>query len=148
MRESNEEFREQPVLSDPFSVIVGPGNEHLGDSVQLSDLTDMHWVLPDAVGGFRKQIDALFINSGARLPANVILSDSILSTKAIVKHSQYITILPNELVSTEIQAGSLRAVRIEGINFQRKVGLLWMAERQLPPIAQAFVDFVVSHTNP
>ena len=26
MRESNEEFREQPVLSDPFSVIVGPGN--------------------------------------------------------------------------------------------------------------------------
>ncbi|BBO25769.1 LysR family transcriptional regulator [Alteromonas sp. I4] len=148
MRESNEEFREQPVLSDPFSVIVGPGNEHLGDAVQLSDLTDMHWVLPDAAGGFRKQIDALFINSGARLPANVILSDSILSTKAIVKHSQYITILPNELVSTEIQAGSLRAVRIEGINFQRKVGLLWMAERQLPPIAQAFVDFVVSHTNP
>lgn len=148
MRESTEEFKEQPVLSDPFSVIVGPGNEHIGDTVKLSDLTDNHWVLPDAVGGFRKQIDALFINSGARLPANVILSDSILSTKAIVKNSEYITILPNELVSTEIKAGSLRAVGIEGINFQRKVGLLWMAERQLTPIAKAFVDYVVAYANP
>jgi len=148
MREPSDEFHEQPVLTDPFSVIVSGSNTSLGDSVHLSKLTEHRWVLPDAVGGFRKQIDALFINSDVKPPSNVILSDSILTTKAIVKNSDYITILPNQLVKTEVQASSLRAVSIEGINFQRKVGLLWVANRQLTPIAQAFVDFVIDYTNP
>lgn len=148
MREPSDDFHEQPIFTDPFSVIVSGSNSSMGDTVHLGKLKDSRWVLPDAVGGFRKQIDALFINSEAKLPANVILSDSILTTKAIIKNSDYITILPNQLVQTEVQAGTLRAIGIEGIDFQRKVGLLWMANRQLTPIAQAFVDYVGNFTNP
>lgn len=143
MRESSGEFCELPVLSDPFSIVVGQANAAMPDKINLKQLTNARWVLPDAVGGFRRQIDALFINSEAPAPSNVILSDSLLTTKAIIRHSDYITILPHEVVKPELKNGTLRAIDIEGVNFQRKVGLLWLAERQLTPIAQAFIDHTV-----
>ncbi|WP_296049151.1 LysR family transcriptional regulator [uncultured Alteromonas sp.] len=139
MREVTDEFTEKPVLSDPFSIIVGTANADMPDTMNLKQLKNKPWVLPDAVGGFRRQIDALFINSSASIPANVILSDSILTTKSIIKNSDYITILPLEVVKTEIENGSLRSIQIEGVSFQRKVGLLWLAERQLSTIAEAFI---------
>ena len=143
MTDSPEDFCELPVMTDPFSIIVGQANKDLPDMMNLKQLAAARWVLPDKVGGFRRQIDALFINSDAALPGNAISCDSLLTTKSIVRSSDYITILPNEVVKSELENGSLRAIKIEGIAFQRKVGLLWLAERKLPAIAQAFIDHTV-----
>ena len=143
MTSSSDSFCELPVFSDPFSIVVGEANYHLPEKLNLRQLASARWVLPDKVGGFRRQIDALFISSDAAIPNNVISSDSLLSTKYIVRVSDYITILPREVVKSELENGSLRAIEIDGINFKRKVGLLWLAERKLPAIAQAFIDHTV-----
>ncbi|MDG6098439.1 LysR family transcriptional regulator [Alteromonas sp. ZYF713] len=143
MTNSQDIFCELPVLTDPFSIVVGKAHTHFPEKMNLRQLASERWVLPYKVGGFRRQIDALFINSDAAIPSNVISSDSLLTTKSIVRSSDYITILPREVVKPELENGTLRSIEIEGIAFKRKVGLLWLAERKLPKIAQAFIDHTV-----
>ena len=131
---------EQVVMSDTFAVIVGEQNTDIPDTVSLPELGEHSWVLPDAVGGFRRQVDALFINAEAPTPANVIRCDSLLTTKSIVRNTRYITILPREVAMPELTTGALRAINIKEAGFQRHVGLVWLKERQFTGLAQAFFE--------
>lgn len=144
MREHPTDFREIVLLSDPFALVVGKQNAKLPDTVALPDLDRARWVLPDAIGGFRLQIDALFINAGAPTPRNVIRSDSLLTTKAIVRNTDYVTILPREVVDPELSSGALRAINIREAKFQRKVGLLWLKERRFSNLTKAFIEHTQS----
>ncbi len=147
MKEHPEDMKEIAILSDPFSIIVGRANGHLPADISLPDLEHARWVLPDAVGGFRRQVDALFVSAKAPLPVNVIRSDSLLTTKAIVKETDYVTILPREVVKTELENGVLREIRIREAMFERKVGLMWLKERPLYGHTKAFVDHVKLQSN-
>ncbi len=138
--ECPEDLRELVLLTDPFSLLVGPANSHLPDEISLSELSDARWVLPDAIGGFRRQIDALFIGSQTSVPAHVIRSDSLLTTKAIVRNTEFVTILPNEVATVEISTGVLRALRIREAGFRRQVGIRWLAERKPSPLARTFME--------
>lgn len=140
MKESPRDMKEMAVMSDPFFIIVGRQNDHLPNDISLPDLENARWVLPDAVGGFRRQVDALFVSAKAPMPYNVIRSDSLLTTKSIVSRTDYVTILPREVVKPEVSAGVLREIGIREATFQRKVGFLWLKERKFSHLVQAFVD--------
>ena len=131
---------EETLLSDPFDLIVGRENVDLPDSVHLKDLASASWVLPDAIGGFRRQIDAVFIAAQVPTPANVIRCDSLLTTKAIVRETNYVTILPREVAAAELSIGVLRALRIAELDFVRQVGIRRLRGRQTSPILEAFLD--------
>jgi DNA-binding transcriptional LysR family regulator len=131
---------EEPVLQDPFDLIVGRRNDHLPHSVTLASVASLPWVLPDAVGAFRRQIDALFVSTETQTPRDVVRCDSLLTTKAIVRNSDYVTILPREVAAAELSIGVLRAVRIEDVGFRRTVGFLRLGTRAPTPIAEAFIQ--------
>jgi DNA-binding transcriptional LysR family regulator len=133
------DIAEETLLSDPFDLVVGPENAHLPGSVRLGDLAEARWVLPEAVGGFRRQIDALFIAAQVATPANIIRCDSLLTTKAIVRATDYVTILPREVAAAELSIGVLRAVHIAELDFVRQVGLRRMKERPSSPILDSFI---------
>jgi LysR family transcriptional regulator, regulator of abg operon len=128
------------LIRDAFTLIVGRANSHLPDVMQLSDMSDFAWVLPDAMGGFRSHIDALFITGQAAMPDNVIRCDSIVSTKAIVSETHYVSILPRRVVAPELATGALRAIRISGADLVRHIGVHFLAERPLSGVASAFLD--------
>lgn len=140
INESPADLEEQVVMSDTFAVIAGEQNTDIPDTVSLPELGEHSWVLPDAVGGFRRQVDALFVNAEAPTPANVIRCDSLLTTKSIVRNTRYITILPREVAMPELNTGALRAINIKEAGFQRHVGLVWLKERQFTGLAQAFIE--------
>lgn len=140
MSECPDDLNELAILGDPFSLMVGRENGHLPNKISLADLAHSKWVLPDAVGGFRRQIDAMFINAQVSMPTNVIRSDSLLTTKAIVKNTDYITILPNEVAATELATGTLRGIRIREASFPRRVGILWLKERSPSYLVQSFIE--------
>ncbi len=131
---------EEGILRDPFDLIVGRHNDELPARVALADLADRRWVLPDAIGAFRRQVDALFIATGASTPQELIRCDSLLTTKAIVRNTDYMTVLPRQVAAAELSIGVLRAIEIEGANFLRTVGVRRVAARRLSPLAEAFLD--------
>lgn len=125
---------------DSFALIVGRRHDALGDRVSLREVADLPWVLPEAQGAFRRQVDALFLAAGVAVPRNVIRCDSLLTTKAIVRHSDRVTILPRTVVAAELTIGVLRAIAICEATFERSVGVRYLAERGLPPLGRAMLD--------
>jgi LysR family hydrogen peroxide-inducible transcriptional activator len=130
---------ETPIATDAFALIVGAANADLPDRVALPALRNAQWVLPQAVGAFRRQVDAVFIASGATPPRDVIRCDSLLTTKSIVRTTRYVTILPLEVVAPELHAGTLRAVAIEGVDLNRSVGVRRLRGRVLSAMAHDFL---------
>ncbi len=129
---------EEAIMRDPFTLLVGQQNEHLPEKVTLSALQNARWVLPDVAGAFRRQVDALFLQTNTPMPANVIRCDSLLTTKAIVRETDYVTILPREVAAAELSVGFLRAIPIEG-SFLRYVGVRMLADNELSTFANMFL---------
>ena len=130
---------EEHILRDPFALIVGHKRDHLRGRVRLRDLSELPWVLPEAQGAFRRQVDALFIATDTPTPKNVIRCDSLLTTKAIVADTDYVTILPRQVVEAEVAMGVLRALEITKADFVRTVGIRVLADRRLGAMAEAFL---------
>jgi len=123
------------MIRDPFTLVVGRSHDALADRVSLRDLADLPWVLPEAQGAFRRQVDALFVASGLTTPRDVVRCDSLLTTKAIVRGGRRVTILPREVALAELSIGVLRAIPIVEADFPRCVGVRHHADRALSPLA-------------
>lgn len=123
------------VSRDPFALIVGRGNDALPDRMALSAATGLSWVLPEARGGFRRQVDALFIDAGLPVPRSVVRCDSLLTTKALVRAGKRVTILPVEVAAAELSIGVLRAITLKDSRPRRSVGIRRVLNRPLSPVA-------------
>ncbi|TCU60743.1 LysR family transcriptional regulator [Novosphingobium sp. PhB57] len=125
---------------DPFALIVGPRHADLGDSVSLRDVEHYPWVLPEARGAFRRQVDALFIAAGVSVPRTTIRCDSLLTTRAIVRETDRVTVLPRTVALDGASDGSIRAIAIKEAVFERSVGVLRLARRRLSSLAEAMLE--------
>lgn len=133
---------EVTMARDPFGLIVGRAHDALPESVSLRDLSALPWVLPAAQGAFRRQVDALFLNAGVPVPQNVIRCDSLLTTQAIVRESDRITVLPRTVARTELTIGTLRSITIAEAAFDRSIGVRYLADRKLPVMARALLEIL------
>ncbi|MFD1786150.1 LysR family transcriptional regulator [Sphingomonas floccifaciens] len=134
------DVEETSVLQDPFALIVGRAHDALGAEVTLAEAGRFGWVMPHAQGGFRRQIEALFLGGETPLPRDVIRSDSLLTTKAIVRRTAHVTILPHGVVAAELSIGVLRAVRLRGASFHRRIGMRTLKGRPLSDLAAEFFE--------
>lgn len=120
---------------DPFYLVVGRANDSLPETISLREAKSLRWVLPEAQGAFRRQVDALFVVSEIPMPADIIRCDSLLTTKAIVRGGERVTILPKQVASSELSIGVLRAIAIEEARFTRSVGVRRLKDTTLSPLA-------------
>lgn len=125
---------------DPFNLVVGRAHDDLPDRMSLKAAADMPWVLPEAEGAFRRQVDALFIASGLPTPRDVVRCDSLLTTKAIVRGGKRVTILPREVASAELSIGVLRAISLDEAGFGRSIGVRCHKERALSALARQLME--------
>jgi molybdate transport repressor ModE-like protein len=116
-------IEEITLSQDPFALVVGPRNDHLPSEVSLESVAGKQWVLPEARGAFRRQIDALFLGADVPVPGDAIRCDSLLATKAIVRGGTRMTILPMKVIAAELSIGVLRAITIREAVFPRNVGV-------------------------
>jgi DNA-binding transcriptional LysR family regulator len=133
-------IREITLARDSFALIVGAAHADLPDPVSLADLAHLPWVLPEAGGAFRRQVDALFIAAGIAAPRDAIRCDSLLTTKAIVRTGRRVTILPREVNAAELSNGLLRAVGIVEAGSDRAIGARLLADVPLSPATQSLLE--------
>lgn len=125
---------EHAIARDPFSLIVGAAHANLPDHIALNDVTDMRWVMPDAAGAFRRQINGLFIAAAAPLPKDVIRCDSLLTTKAIVRRTDFVALLPRGVADAELAAGSLLAIALKGEQIDRSIDFRTLRDAPFVPL--------------
>lgn len=131
---------DEPILRDPFDLIVGAANAALPPRLRLAELHGLAWVLPDAVGAFRRQVDALFLAADAPTPRNAIRCDSLITTKALVRRTDYVTILPRQVAAAELSMGVLRAIKLEDVTIHRTIGVRRLATHALSGVAERFLQ--------
>lgn len=130
---------ERSIARDPFALIVGRANDRLGPDVSLKDVVHLKWVLPRAAGGFARQIEASFIAAGASMPRDIVRCDSLLTTKAIVRRSEHVTLLPRGVAAAELSIGVLRAIPVADVELVRSVGIRTLRSAHLSELAQQFI---------
>ncbi len=135
-----DDIEEVTFSQDPFALVVGRQNDYLPASLSLRDITGMGWVLPEAQGAFRRQIDALFVASDIAAPQDVIRCDSLLTTKAVVRGGARVTILPMKVASAELSIGVLRAITIREATFPRSIGVRRLAGARMSLVGQGLLD--------
>jgi LysR family transcriptional regulator of gallate degradation len=111
-------------------------------SVKLSDLKDVHWVLPAGGSAFRQQMERVFAETDLGWPTQSINTNSILSIKAIVMNTDYVSLMARGLVEVEVEAGRLKAIALKDIGSQRPIGLMWRRNEALAPTAARLVEIL------
>lgn len=142
-----EGIEERTFSRDPFALIVGRQNDHLPARLSLKTMMATRWVLPEARGAFRRQIDALFMAADIPVPQDIIRCDSLLTTKAIVRGSQRVTILPMQVASAELSIGVLRAIAIEEAEFSRSIGVRRLAAGRLSRLAAEMLETLIHSSS-
>ncbi|MEO0033096.1 MAG: hypothetical protein RIS94_2854 [Pseudomonadota bacterium] len=135
-----DDIAEHTFTRDPFALIVGRRNDALPVRLSLRELPDARWVLPEAQGAFRRQVDALFVAGQVPVPVDPIRCDSLLTTKAIVRTTTRVTILPRQVAAAELSTGVLRAIEIEEARFERSVGVRRLRDVPLSPLAAMLLE--------
>lgn len=140
IEEPPSDIAEHTFTRDPFALIVGRANDSLPTEISLKDTAGMRWVMPEAQGAFRRQVDALFVDAGVPAPRDVVRCDSLLTTKAIVRGGSRVTILPMQVAAAELSIGVLRAVTLTEARFSRSVGVRHVRGNPLSPLALQLLE--------
>lgn len=131
---------EQRLTVDPFSLVVRCGHPlSRRRSASLRQIADVEWVLPSDQSAFHRQLEALFVVAGLGWPSRAITTNSMTAMKAIVMHSDCVTLMPRQLVAIEQKAGLLQTVRLVEAGASRALGISWARERKLSAPAEAFI---------
>jgi len=73
--------------------------------------------------------------------------DNIETIKRAVEIDAGIALLPEPTVGRELAAGTLSAVRLEGDELIRPLGIIHARGKPLPPTAERFVELLRGHAR-
>jgi LysR family pca operon transcriptional activator len=130
-----------PLFTARAVAVVRPGHEYCErELLTLQDLSSQTCVLPPEGGALRKQIEALFTINSMPFPTNVIEAAPFGVLKEIVRRSDGVTILSDQIVRSELLNGALIAIPLQEQIAVRTFGLQMLKGRKLGNLARRFAE--------
>lgn len=132
-----EDLSNEVLYYEPISLVARadhPLQQKKG--LKLADLLDQEWILPARETLLRKEIDDIFHRQGLHLPANATESVSMLTNRMLLKETDMISALPNEVILTYEEIGWLKRLPIDLGAQPGPVGITTRTNRELPPVSQ------------
>lgn len=90
----------------------------------------------------RVAFDDLFLAQGLEPPTAAIETTSAVLMKSVVMHSDHLTYIPRELIHWEERAGQLVALKVAGMEWERRVGITRRRRGSLSPAGRLVIDAV------
>ncbi len=136
------DFEELPIYQDEMRLVAHPKHVLAGKkSVTLRDVVEAGLIAYPARSVTRRSIEKVFTDNGLRLNATMDIA-SPEAIKSLTRAGLGASILPSSIVSTEIRRGSLKAIRLKSVRFERTIGMVFRREDTLSPPARAFLEMV------
>jgi DNA-binding transcriptional LysR family regulator len=104
-----------------------------------ADLASAEWAMLSGEG-VQRSFGLFFETRGLPVPAQVLRSNSISLIRQMVKDSNVLSILPEEVVHADIEAGEIVALECETPVEQTRVGLFLREGGLLTPQAELVID--------
>ncbi len=144
-REASFEGRE--VLGDDLLLALWPGHPWVArDSVALADLFTEPFILREAGSGTRQAMERT-LREGGHDPSRLCLVAEMGSNEAVrqcVKGRLGISFLSSLALREDLDRGSLATVAVEDVTIRRSFYLIHRKNRELTPLAQAFLRLLES----
>ena len=139
----------QPFASDEM-VLVVPHQHALGkrDRIAIAQLAKLPLILREAGSGSRESLDEA-LHRARRSLADMNVTLELGSNEAIkeaIHRGMGAAILSEHAVSKELQSGRLHALRIDGLNLQRRLYAVIDRRRALPIPARLLLDLLQTKT--
>lgn len=104
----------EALADEPHSLIARAGHPLARRRrLRVEDLVDQTWVLPPADSVLRERINAMFLQRGLPLPSRIVETLSVPMATHLLRRSDMLVALPEDVVRPYCDAGMLRVLPIE-----------------------------------
>lgn len=117
------------------------------EGVSIATLRNALWAMPPEGGTFRKQIEALFTTGGVSFPRNTIEAASITALMRVVRQTDAISLISEQLIHDELKLGSLRSIEIFDQVSPRVFGIHTHSGRKLSKLGEEFCTLAISESQ-
>ena len=133
----------EPFFSDEVILVCPPDHPSAGASVGVDELRELPIVLMQEGAGVRQLLEDELRRHGARL--RDLRVELVLglqeSVRSAVQAGYGATFISRRAVETDLAAGTLAQIRVEGVDLQRQISIVRATGRVPSRAAEAFVAF-------
>jgi len=130
--------------SDRLVVICPPGHRlATRKSLTLKNLDGERFISFEPDLPTRQAIDAMFLDAGISVK-EVVEFDNIETVKRGVEIENAISIVPSDSIRSEVEAGTLKQVPLEGRNIWRPLGILRRRNKAMTPAMKEMITILRS----
>lgn len=134
------------IYSDELTLAVHPEHRLLSafDQVPVQTLPSLPFILREPESGTRKVFAAILEEEGIRESDLQVVAEigSTAAVKEAVKAGIGVSILSSRAVQEDLECGRLATLSIQGHDLQRPFYLVLRKNRELSPVAAAFVQYI------
>jgi DNA-binding transcriptional LysR family regulator len=133
----------EPFFRDEVVLVCPPDHRFAGKSVALDELRGERLIIMQEGAGVRQVIEDELRDAGTRLrDLDVRLELGLQeSVKSAVEAGHGVTFISRTAVERELDAGTLAAARVRGLEPSREISLVRATGRVSTRVADAFVEF-------
>jgi DNA-binding transcriptional LysR family regulator len=147
-RTADREIGQERLLEDEMRLVVPAGHRWAGrKSVRIAELLAEPFILREVGSGTRKSIQQSLAESGFGLEDMNVIAE-MGSTQAVIqgiRAGMGVSILSLIAVEERVESGAVAAMKIEGMNLQRRFYLTRHRHRSPSPLCLAFIEFIKTH---
>jgi DNA-binding transcriptional LysR family regulator len=127
---------------DDMPLVVGRGHRFAGRRrVSLAQVVEEPLILFHADSVSRQIVDEKFAQAGLA-PGAVMEMRSPEAMRKLVEAGVGISFLPRLTVAESLESGALRAVPVQGIAFEREIGVAWRQGRYFGPAIRGLLEAI------
>jgi DNA-binding transcriptional LysR family regulator len=140
------QIRQDWVLADQLRLVVSPSHRwSRRQRVHLRELPQEPFILRESGSGTLQSLEENLNAEGLRVASFKVVA-KMGSTQAVcqaIKHGIGVSIVSKLAVSDDLRTGTLRALKIDGLNLERHFYLTRHKHRTLSPLGRVFKDFLI-----
>jgi len=141
-------FTRRSIIDDELALIAPADGDPWEGRTEISvpELLKAPFIMREPGSGTREVIERALAPTGVSLnDLNAILElDHVDSVKVAVEAGRGVSVVSMMAIRREIRTGSLRTVRVKGVEFKQKIYLAWQEDRAQTRLERLFVSFVRS----
>ena len=116
-------------------------------SIPLEALTSTPLVLREQGSGTREAFERFLAERDLGPPICALELGSTAAVRAAVVNSELPTVISEHVIASDLDAGTLRRVPIPELEIERALRAVWLASRELPPLARQLIDQLPAPTS-
>ncbi len=139
---ADEHLLSEVIFSDRLTLIVSPQHRFANRTdVSITELDMETFIAHNVISPYRETVIREFQRQ--KVPLNMDVEMPTVETiRRLVQDNEGVAFLPRMCVEQEIKQDLLREIRVNELNVERKIRLVYPARRALSHAAKAFLDVV------